>query len=111
MKCKLETNCYITAYSELGDYVFVAPCVVTTNDNYMARSKERFDKFKGVTVKTGGRIGANATILPGKVIEEDGAVAAGSVVTKDVGKEELVLGVPAKKIRNVPENQLLRNQE
>jgi acetyltransferase-like isoleucine patch superfamily enzyme len=111
MKCKLETNCYITAYSELGDNVFVAPCVVTTNDNYMARSKERFDKFKGVTVKTGGRIGANATILPGKVIEEDGAVAAGSVVTKDVGKEELVLGVPAKKIRNVPENQLLRNQE
>ncbi|WP_235048670.1 MULTISPECIES: hypothetical protein [Geobacillus] len=28
--CKLETNCYITAYSELGDYVFIAPCVVTT---------------------------------------------------------------------------------
>jgi acetyltransferase-like isoleucine patch superfamily enzyme len=111
MKCKLETNCYITAYSELGDHVFIAPCVVTTNDNYMARSKERFNKFKGVTVKTGGRIGANAIILPGKVIEEDGAVAAGSVVTKDVGKEELVLGVPAKKIRNVPENQLLRNQE
>lgn len=108
--CKLETNCYITAYSELGDYVFIAPCVVTTNDNYMARSKERFGKFKGVTVKDGGRIGANATILPGKIIEEDGAVAAGSVVTKDVKKEELVAGVPAKKLRNVPEDQLLRNQ-
>ncbi|OCA88926.1 N-acetyltransferase [Pseudobacillus wudalianchiensis] len=110
-RCKLETNCYITAYSELGDYVFVAPCVVTTNDNYMGRSKERFDKFKGVTIKDGGRIGANATILPGKVINEDGAVAAASVVTKDVGKEELVIGSPAKKIRAVPENQLLKNQE
>lgn len=110
-RCKLETNCYITAYSELGDYVFVAPCVVTTNDNYMARSKERFDKFKGVTVKTGGRIGANATVLPGKVIEEDGTVAAASVVTKDVRKEELVVGTPAKKFRRVPKNQLLRNQE
>lgn len=109
--CKLETNCYITAYSELGDYVFIAPCVVTTNDNYMARSKERFGKFKGVTVKDGGRIGANATILPGRVIKEDGAVAAGSVVTKDVEKEELVAGVPAKKLRNVPEDQLLRNQD
>src|SRR5690606_34277508 len=108
--CKLETNCYITAYSELGDYVFIAPCVVTTNDNYMARSKERFGKFKGVTVKDGGRIGANATILPGKVIKEDGTVAAGSVVTKDVEKEELVAGVPARKLRNVPEDQLLRNQ-
>lgn len=110
-RCKLETNCYITAYSELGDCVFIAPCVVTTNDNYMARSKERFEKFKGVTVKDGGRIGANATILPGKVINEDGTVAAASVVTKDVIKEDLVVGSPAKKIRKVPEEQLLRNQE
>lgn len=109
-RCKLETNCYITAYSELGDHVFIAPCVVTTNDNFMGRSKERFDKFKGVTVQTGGRIGANATVLPGKVIHEDGTVAAASVVTKDVQKEDLVVGSPAKKIRNVPENQLLRNQ-
>lgn len=109
--CKLETNCYITAYSVLGDYVFIAPCVVTTNDNYMSRSKERFGKFKGVTVKTGGRIGANATILPGKIINEDGTVAAGSVVTKDVEHESIVLGSPARKYKNVPENQLLRNQE
>lgn len=109
-KCKIETNAYITAYSELGDYVFIAPCVVTTNDNYLARSKERFGKFKGVTVKTGGRIGANATILPGKVIEEDGTVGAGSVVTKDVKARELVVGAPAKKLRDVPEDQLLKNQ-
>lgn len=109
-KCKLETNCYITAYSNLGDYVFIAPCVVTTNDNYMARTKERFDKFKGVTVENGGRIGANATILPGKVIEVDGTVGAGSLVTSDVKKEELVYGSPAKKIRNVSSKELYRNQ-
>ncbi|MBO1511764.1 N-acetyltransferase [Metabacillus bambusae] len=109
-KCKLETNCYITAYSELGDYVFVAPCVVTTNDNYMARSKERLKHFKGVTIKDGGRIGANATILPGKVINEDGAVAAASTVTKDVESGKIVVGSPAKVLREVPENQLLKNQ-
>jgi UDP-2-acetamido-3-amino-2,3-dideoxy-glucuronate N-acetyltransferase len=109
--CKLETNCYITAYSEIGNYVFVAPCVVTTNDNYMARTKKRFDKFKGVTIKDGGRIGANATILPGIIIEEDGTVAAGSVVTRNVSKEELVVGSPAKKVRDVPKEQLLKNQD
>ncbi|WP_175990079.1 acyltransferase [Bacillus sp. Marseille-Q1617] len=109
-KCKLETNCYITAYSTLGDYVFVAPYVVTTNDNYMARSKERYDKFKGVTVKKGGRIGANALILPGKVIHEDGTVAAGSIVSRDVEQETLVVGSPAKPLRKVPDDQLLRNQ-
>ncbi|KPL59308.1 UDP-3-O-(3-hydroxymyristoyl) glucosamine N-acyltransferase [Rossellomorea vietnamensis] len=109
-KCKLETNCYITAYSNLANYVFVAPYVVTTNDNYMARSKERYDKFKGVTVKEGGRIGANALILPGKVIHEDGTVAAGSIVSRDVEQETLVVGSPAKPLRKVPEDQLLRNQ-
>ncbi|MFB9274557.1 DapH/DapD/GlmU-related protein [Cohnella cellulosilytica] len=109
-KCKLETNCYITAYSILGDYVFIAPCVVTTNDNYLARTRERFEHFKGITVKNGGRIGANSTILPGRIIEEDGTVGAGSVVTKDVRREELVLGSPARKIKDVPVNQLLRNQ-
>lgn len=109
--CKLETNSYITAYSEIGDFVFIAPYVVTTNDNYMGRSKERFDKFKGVTVKTGGRIGANATILPGKVIHEDGTVAAGSLVSRDVENECFVVGSPAREFKKVPDEQLLKNQE
>lgn len=108
--CKLETNCYITAYSELSDYVFIAPCVVTTNDNYMARGKERFGKFKGVTVKRGGRIGANSIILPGKIINEEGMVAAGSLVSKDVEHESLVMGSPAKRYKRVDEAQLLKNQ-
>lgn len=108
--CKLETNAYITAYSNIEDNVFIAPGVVTSNDNYAARSKDRFAHFKGVTVKKGGRIGAQATILPGKIINEDGFVAAGSVVTKDVEKEIIVAGNPAKALRSVPEDQLLRNQ-
>lgn len=108
--CKLETNVYLTAYSEVEDYVFIAPGVVTSNDNFAARSKERYNHFKGVTVKRGGRIGAQATILPGKVINEDGFVAAGSVVTKDVEKETIVSGNPAKFLREVPEDQLLKNQ-
>lgn len=108
--CKIETNAYITAYSEIGNKVFVAPGVVTSNDNFAARSKERYKHFKGVTIKDGGRIGAQATILPGKIIEEDGFVAAGSVVTKNVHKEEIVAGNPANYLRNVPEDQLLKNQ-
>ena len=70
-KCKLETGCYITAYSEIDDYCFIAPMVCTTNDNYLGRTEERFKYFKGVTVRLGGRIGANATILPGKVVGKD----------------------------------------
>lgn len=108
--CKLETNGYITAYSEVEDNVFIAPGVVTSNDNFAARSKERYKHFKGVTVRKGARIGAQATILPGKVIHEDGFVAAGSVVTKDVEAKKIVKGNPAKIFKDVPEEQLLKNQ-
>lgn len=108
--CKLETNVYITAYSNIEDYVFIAPGVVTSNDNFAGRDKERFNHFKGFTIKKGGRIGAQATILPGKVIEEDGFVAAGAVVTKNVEKEAIVAGNPAKCLRKVPDEQLLKNQ-
>jgi UDP-2-acetamido-3-amino-2,3-dideoxy-glucuronate N-acetyltransferase len=109
-KCKLETNCYITAYSEIGDYCFIAPGVHTTNDNFLGRTQERFKHFKGVTVKRGGRIGGNAVILPGKVIGEDGLVAAGAVVTKDVPPRKIAVGSPARILRDVPLEQLLENQ-
>lgn len=106
---KFETNCYITAYSEVEDYCFVAPCVATSNDNYMARDPERFSHFKGVTIKRGGRIGVNSTILPGKTIFEDATVAGGSVLSKDAPQGKIVLGSPARELRDVPSKQLLEN--
>ena len=109
-KCKLETACYITAYSEVGDYCFIAPGVMTTNDNYMGRTEERFKHFKGLTLKTGGRIGGRAVILPGITIGEDAVVGAGSVVTRDVPPRQVVVGAPAKYFRDTPEEQLLKNQ-
>ena len=108
--CKLESECYITAYSTLEDRVFVAPGVITANDNFVGRTAERFKHFKGVTVKKGGRIGAGSVILPGVVIGEDGLVAAGSVVTRDVPPRTVVMGSPAKPWREVPVEQRLENQ-
>ena len=108
--CKLETNAYVTAFSTLEDRVFVAPGVVTTNDNFVGRTQERFKHFKGVTVRKGGRIGANATILPGVTVAEDTLVAAGSLVTRDTAPRRVVAGVPARDFREVPTEQWLEHQ-
>jgi acetyltransferase-like isoleucine patch superfamily enzyme len=108
--CKLESECYITAYSTLEDRVFIAPGVVTSNDNFVGRTAERFKHFKGVTVRRGGRIGAGTVLLPGITVGEDALVAAGSVVTRDVPPRTIVLGSPAKPWREVPVEQLLENQ-
>src|SRR5258708_6873546 len=109
-RCKLETEAYITALSEIEDGCFIAPEVTFTNDNFLGRTKDRFKYHKGVTMKRGARIGANVTVLPGITIHEDALVAAGSVVTKDVPAKKIVMGTPARVLRDVPADQLLENQ-
>lgn len=108
--CKLETNAYITAYSTLGDRVFVAPGVRTSNDNYIGRTEERFKHFKGVIAEDGARLGVGCTILPGRRIGKDAVIAAGAVLTRDADPETVYVGVPARPVGPVPTEQLLRNQ-
>lgn len=110
-RCRIQTNAYITAYSELEDYVFIAPCVTTTNDNFMGRTKKRLALMKGPIIKRGARVGGNAILLPGVIIGEEAFIAAGAVVTKDVPARTVVKGIPARPFREVPEEELLENQD
>jgi len=109
-KCKIETEAYITAMTTIEDYCFIAPEVTFTNDNFLGRTEERKKHFGGPTLRRGARIGANATILPGLEIGQDAVVAAGSIVTKNVKPRVIVLGSPAKYLKDVPEEQLIENQ-
>jgi acetyltransferase-like isoleucine patch superfamily enzyme len=107
---KIQADAYITAYSTLEDNVFVAPRVITTNDNYMGRTEKRFESVRGPTVRRGARIGAGAILLPGIDVGEEAFVGAGAVVTRDVPPRAVVVGSPAKQIRDVPDDELLENQ-
>jgi len=107
---KIQAEAYITAYSTLEEHVFVAPCVVTTNDNFMGRTERRRQLVKGPTIRRGARIGGGAILLPGIEIGEEAFVGAGAVVTKDVEPRMLVVGTPARVMRAVPEDELLENQ-
>ena len=107
---KIQAEAYITAYSTLEEHVFIAPCVVTTNDNWMGRTEKRFGNVKGPTVRRGARIGGGAILCPGIEIGEEAFVGAGAVVTKDVPPRMVVVGNPARVLREVPDEELLENQ-
>jgi acetyltransferase-like isoleucine patch superfamily enzyme len=107
---KIQAEVYITAYSTLEEHVFVAPCVVTTNDNFMGRTERRHELIKGPTIRRGARIGGGAILLPGVEIGEEAFVGAGAVVTKNVPPRMLVVGTPARVMRAVAEDELLENQ-
>ncbi|KXG08974.1 UDP-2-acetamido-3-amino-2,3-dideoxy-D-glucuronate N-acetyltransferase [Anoxybacillus sp. P3H1B] len=106
-RTKIQSNSYITAYSTLEDHVFIAPCVTTTNDNYMGRTEERFSKIKGAIIKRGARVGGASIILPGITVAEETFVAAGALVTKDTEPKTVVKGLPAKFSKMVDERELL----
>lgn len=83
----------------LEDKVFVGPNVTFTNDRE-PRSKEHKIPERTI-IKRGASLGANATILPGITIGENSIVGAGSVVTKDVPPGALVVGNPARFVRQL----------
>lgn len=84
----------------IEDNVFVGPNVTFTNDRY-PRSKQYPTDFQKTVLKKGASIGANSTVLGGIVVGENSLIGAGSVVTKDVPANELWVGNPAKKMRNI----------
>jgi acetyltransferase-like isoleucine patch superfamily enzyme len=106
-RTRIQANAYVTAYSTLEEDVFVAPGVVTTNDNYMGRTERRLGEMRGPTIRRGARIGGGAVLLPGIEIGEEAFVGAGAVVLADVPPRTVVVGNPARTIRDVPADELL----
>ena len=91
---RIQADAYITAYSTLEEHVFIAPCVVTTNDNFMGRTEKRLELLRGPVIRRGARIGGGAVLCPGVEIGEEAFVGAGAVVTKDVPARVVVVGQP-----------------
>ena len=107
---RIQAEAYVTAYSTLEEEVFIAPCVVTTNDNFMGRTERRKELMRGPTIRRGARVGGGAILCPGIEVGEEAFVGAGAVVTKDVPPRMLVVGNPARVLRAVAEDELLENQ-
>jgi acetyltransferase-like isoleucine patch superfamily enzyme len=102
----IQTDVYVTAGAVVEDHVFLGPGVLTTNDHTMGRHP-RGEPLRGPVFRRACRVGGGVVVLPGVVIGEEAFVAAGAVVTRDVGSREVVMGAPARAVRKVPAGDLL----
>jgi acetyltransferase-like isoleucine patch superfamily enzyme len=102
---KIQADAYVTAYSTIEDNVFIAPRVITTNDNFMGRTERRHALRKGPTIHRGARIGAGAVLCPAVEIGSEAFVGAGAVVVEDVPPGVVVVGNPARELRDVPDDE------
>jgi acetyltransferase-like isoleucine patch superfamily enzyme len=105
-RVRVQTNVYLTAFTLVEDDVFVGPGVLTTNDDTMSRHGPEM-QLRGAILRRACRVGGGAVLTPGVEIGEEAFVAAGSVVTLDVPARAVVMGVPARVVREVGEEDLL----
>ena len=105
VNCSVNTFAYLQGKIEMGDNVRIAPrATVCAYNHGHADIHKVIDAqpgvIKGIKIGNDVWIGANATVLDGVTIGSHSIIAAGSVVTKDVGDYVVVAGNPAKPVKN-----------
>lgn len=94
----VQANAIIGEFMDIGEGAFIGNAFSANCDKYMKMHSRRFDPPK---IKKYARIGGNVTLLPGVTIGEYAVVGAGSVVTKDVAPKTVVVGNPARYLKDV----------
>jgi acetyltransferase-like isoleucine patch superfamily enzyme len=101
-RVRLHSNVFVPEYSVLGDDSWIGPNVVITNAMYPG-SRSAKANLQGAQLLPGARVGANATLLPGVVIGRNSLVGAGAVVVRDVPDGKIVVGNPARILKDISE--------
>jgi acetyltransferase-like isoleucine patch superfamily enzyme len=103
-KSFVQSGCYITQSTEIGDFVFIAPNVVTLDNKHIIMG----EGLNGPKIGNGVRIGGNTTILPGVKIGDYSLIGGGSVICKDIPAKSLAYGNPVKIIRKLTDQEVKR---
>ena len=111
-RVKVSSHTFICEGVTVADEVFIGHGVMFINDKYPRATTETGQLQNEADwvciptlVKRGASIGSNATILCGVTIGENAIVGAGSVVTHDVPQNSVVIGNPARVIRELEKNE------
>jgi UDP-2-acetamido-3-amino-2,3-dideoxy-glucuronate N-acetyltransferase len=105
-RVRVQTNVYLAAFTTVEDDVFIGPGVTSTNDDTMGRHPPGAP-LDGAVLRRACRVGGGAVLTPGVEIGEEAFVAAGALVTRDVPARAVVMGAPARVVREVGEQDLL----
>ncbi len=105
-RASVQARCYLSAGTVVEDDVFIGPGVTLANDNTMDRHPEAFE-LEGPLLRRACRVGAGVVVCPAIEIGEEAFVAAGAVVVADVAPRSVVMGVPGRSVRQVPDEDLL----
>ena len=92
---------HITGNARVGNNVFISILVGTANDNTMVERKYVEEEIVGPAIADGVSVGMGALFLPGVRVGEGALVGSGAVVTKDVAPYDVVIGMPARKVRTL----------
>jgi acetyltransferase-like isoleucine patch superfamily enzyme len=107
-RSSVQARCYLSAGTVVEDDVFIGPGVTLANDNTMDRHGPEME-LAGPLLRRACRVGAGVVVCPTIEIGEEAFVAAGAVVVADVAARSVVMGVPGRSVREVPDEDLLEN--
>ena len=105
-RASVQARCYLSAGTVVEEDAFIGPGVTLANDNTMDRHGPEME-LTGPLLRRACRVGAGVVVCPAVEIGEEAFVGAGAVVTKDVPPRALVVGNPARVVREVPDEELL----
>ncbi len=101
-RCKISSHTFVCEGVTIEDNVFIGHGVTFINDSYPRATNaqgelqtERDWKVERTVVRKGASVGSGSTILANLTIGENAIVGAGSVVTRDVPANCVVMGNPA----------------
>jgi acetyltransferase-like isoleucine patch superfamily enzyme len=97
---RIHSQAFIPEYSVLEQGCWIGPNVVFTNALYPLSPGAKAS-LQGPHICQGAKIGANSTLLPGVVVGQNALVGAGAVVVKDVPAAKVVVGNPARVIKDM----------
>jgi acetyltransferase-like isoleucine patch superfamily enzyme len=102
----IQTQVYLTGGIVVEDDVFVGPGVITTNDSAMGRHPPG-EPMRAPLLRRACRVGGGVVLAPGVEVGEEAFIAAGAVLTADLAPRAVAMGVPARTVREVGEEDLL----